>query len=86
MCCCWTNPPTISISRRWKYWKKASWNFAGALVLVTHDRYMMDRVSTIVLGLDGLGDAERFADYSQWESWQRAQEDAIGKQHPHGAR
>jgi len=26
-----------------------------------------------VLGLDGLGSAERFADYSQWEAWQRAQ-------------
>jgi ATP-binding cassette subfamily F protein uup len=25
-----------------------------------------------VLGLDGRGDAERFADYSQWEEWQRA--------------
>ena len=47
--------------------------FRGALVLVTHDRYMMDRVSTMVLGLDGLGHAERFADYSQWEPWQRAQ-------------
>src|SRR4029078_6900707 len=35
--------------------------FQGALVLVTHDRYMMDRVSTFVLGLDGLGEAERFA-------------------------
>ena len=28
--------------------------YRGALVLVTHDRYMLDRVSTIVLGLDGL--------------------------------
>ena len=27
--------------------------FRGALVLVTHDRYMLDRVSTVVLGLDG---------------------------------
>jgi ATP-binding cassette subfamily F protein uup len=45
--------------------------FRGALVLVTHDRYMLDRVSTTVLGLDGRGDAERFADYSQWETWQR---------------
>ena len=44
--------------------------YRGALVLVTHDRYMLDRVSTIVLGLDGLGSAESFADYSQWESWQ----------------
>ncbi len=44
--------------------------YRGALVLVTHDRYMLDRVSTIVLGLDGQGSAESFADYSQWESWQ----------------
>jgi ATP-binding cassette subfamily F protein uup len=48
--------------------------YRGALVLVTHDRYMLDRVSTIVLGLDGLGGAERFADYSQWDVWQRAQQ------------
>jgi ATP-binding cassette subfamily F protein uup len=42
-------------------------DFPGALVLVTHDRYMLDRVSTVVLGLDGEGGAEVFADYSQWE-------------------
>jgi len=47
--------------------------YRGALVLVTHDRYMLDRVSTVVFGLDGLGGAERFADYTQWESWQRSQ-------------
>ncbi len=44
--------------------------FRGSLVLVTHDRYMLDRVSTIVLGLDGQGTAQSFADYSQCESWQ----------------
>jgi ATP-binding cassette subfamily F protein uup len=44
--------------------------YAGALVLVTHDRYMLDRVSTVVLGLDGRCGAESFADYSQWEAWQ----------------
>ena len=43
--------------------------FRGSLVLVTHDRYMLDRVSTVVLGLDGQGGAGLFADYSQWESW-----------------
>ncbi len=43
--------------------------YTGALVLVTHDRYMLDRVSTVVLGLDGRGGAETFADYSQWEMW-----------------
>ena len=44
--------------------------YRGALVLVTHDRYMLDRVSTVVLGFDGMGEAERFADYSQWDVWQ----------------
>jgi ATP-binding cassette subfamily F protein uup len=44
--------------------------FPGSLVLVTHDRYMLDRVSTIVLGLDGNGGAQSFADYTQWEAWQ----------------
>ncbi len=44
--------------------------YSGALVLVTHDRYMLDRVSSIVLGLDGQGGAESFADYLQWESRQ----------------
>jgi ATP-binding cassette subfamily F protein uup len=35
---------------------------------------MLDRVSTVVLGLDGLGGVERFGDYSQWDVWQRAQQ------------
>lgn len=43
--------------------------FRGALVLVTHDRYLLDRVSTVVLGLDGSGGAGQFADYLQWEVW-----------------
>src|ERR1700761_1416906 len=47
--------------------------FSGALVLVTHDRFMLDRVSTQVLGLDGNGSAGSFADYSQWEQWQTLQ-------------
>ena len=45
-------------------------DFPGSLVLVTHDRYMLDRVSSIVLGLNGQGGAETFADYAQWEAWQ----------------
>jgi len=45
-------------------------DFPGSLVLVTHDRYMLERVSTIVLGLNGKGGADVFADYAQWEAWQ----------------
>jgi ABC transport system ATP-binding/permease protein len=39
--------------------------FPGALVLVTHDRYLLDRVSTQILALDGNGRADFFADYTQ---------------------
>ena len=40
--------------------------FEGGLVLVTHDRLMLDRVSTVILALDGEGGVERFADCAQW--------------------
>jgi ABC transport system ATP-binding/permease protein len=43
--------------------------FPGALILVTHDRYLLNRVASTVLGLDGRGNAGRFADYAQWEDW-----------------
>ena len=42
-------------------------DFPGALVLVSHDRYLLDRVSTVVIGLDG-GPGGVYADYSQWEA------------------
>src|ERR1700723_4540551 len=59
--------PTLEILEESLLW------YRGALVLITHDRYMLDRVSTVVFGLDGLGQSERFADYSQWDAWQIAQ-------------
>ncbi len=46
--------------------------FPGALVLVTHDRYLLDRVSTAVMGLDGRGGAGFFADFAQWHAWDAA--------------
>jgi ATP-binding cassette subfamily F protein uup len=42
--------------------------FDGGLVLVTHDRFMLERVSTMILALDGAGGAAVFADYAQWEA------------------
>jgi len=44
--------------------------FPGALILVTHDRWLLDRVSTMMLALDGTGNAEWFADFAQWEAAQ----------------
>jgi ATP-binding cassette subfamily F protein uup len=52
--------------------EEALMEFSGAVVLVTHDRHLLDRVTNSVLGLDGLGDAALFADYMQWEQWRAA--------------
>jgi len=42
-------------------------DFPGAVILVTHDRLMLDSVSTQILALDGKGATEFFADYEQCE-------------------
>jgi ATP-binding cassette subfamily F protein uup len=47
-------------------------NFPGTLILVTHDRYMLDKLSSVLWALDGKGEIKDFADFEQWE---RAQND-----------
>jgi ATP-binding cassette subfamily F protein uup len=54
-------------------------DFPGALVLVTHDRYLLNRVASTVLGLDGRGNTGRFADYAQWEDW-LVEQDELGRE------
>ena len=46
--------------------------FPGALVLVTHDRYLLDRVSTRLLALEGDGRATLYADFDQWQASREA--------------
>ncbi len=41
-------------------------DFPGALVLVTHDRVLLDGVATLLLGLDGQGGTAFCADVEQW--------------------
>jgi ATP-binding cassette subfamily F protein uup len=43
--------------------------FPGSLVLVTHDRWLLDRVSTQILALDCDGHSQWFADLAQWETF-----------------
>src|SRR5262245_52850747 len=44
--------------------------FEGAVVLVTHDRFMLDRVCTEILGLDGNGRVGHYGDSAQWQAAQ----------------
>jgi len=41
-------------------------DFPGSIVLVTHDRYLLDQVTNRILGLDGEGGVYNFVDYTQW--------------------
>jgi ABC transport system ATP-binding/permease protein len=40
--------------------------FAGALVMVSHDRELLDRLCTEVVGLDGRGEAALYGSVNQW--------------------
>ncbi len=44
--------------------------FRGAIVLITHDRLLLDNLSDRLLCLDGRGGARFFADHDQWRAWQ----------------
>lgn len=43
--------------------------FPGAVILISHDRFMLDQISNVILGL-GMGEKPQLlADYSQWEAF-----------------
>ncbi|MBI5488504.1 MAG: ABC-F family ATP-binding cassette domain-containing protein [Deltaproteobacteria bacterium] len=54
-------------------------DFPGALVLVSHDRYLVDRVCTTLLSLDGEGGTSYLADLAQWEAERKERRDAAPK-------
>ncbi|MFA9478804.1 ABC-F family ATP-binding cassette domain-containing protein [Phycisphaerales bacterium AB-hyl4] len=56
-------------------------DFPGAIMLVTHDRFMLDRLSTDILALDGAGGAKFYAELAQW---QNAQDEAESRQKKRG--
>ena len=44
-------------------------DFPGAILLITHDRFMLDRIATEYLALDGHGHAKEFAGFEMWQEW-----------------
>ncbi|HAC09823.1 MAG TPA: ABC transporter ATP-binding protein, partial [Phycisphaerales bacterium] len=46
--------------------EEALLDFPGALVLVTHDRFMLERIATEYVGLDDAGGAKIFQTHQQW--------------------
>lgn len=46
--------------------EEAVLEFPGALVLVTHDRFMLERIATEYVGLDDAGGARSFMSFEHW--------------------
>lgn len=46
-------------------------DFPGAVILVTHDRAMMDRIADQLIAIDGSNQPQRFNDTSAWLTWRK---------------
>ena len=51
--------------------EEALLDFPGAILLITHDRFMLDRIATEYLALDGKGHTKEFAGFEMWQEWQK---------------
>ncbi|MCA9524391.1 MAG: ABC-F family ATP-binding cassette domain-containing protein [Myxococcales bacterium] len=54
-------------------------DFPGAMVLVSHDRYLLDQVCNLTIGLHPGGAAELYADYWQWDDERQARKSPRSK-------
>jgi ATP-binding cassette subfamily F protein uup len=52
--------------------EEALLDFPGAILLITHDRFMLDRIATEYLALDGKGHTKEFAGFEMWQEWQKS--------------
>jgi len=48
--------------------EKGLLEFPGAIVLITHDRHMLDAVCTLLVGLHGNGECGIYSSFAQWEA------------------
>ena len=52
-CCCSMSPPTTLTSRRCGRWRRRCSNFPGCAVVISHDRWFLDRIATHILAFEG---------------------------------
>ena len=52
-CCCSTSRPTTSTSTRCARSKRRCCSFAGCAVVISHDRWFLDRIATHILAFEG---------------------------------
>ena len=66
-CCCSTSRPTTSTSRRCARSKKRCSSFPGCAVVISHDRWFLDRIATHILAFEGDSEVVWFeGNYSEY--------------------
>ena len=71
-CCCSTSRPTTSTSTRCARSRTRSSSFAGCLVVVSHDRWFLDRIATHIIAFEGDSEVVWFAgNYADYEADRR---------------
>ena len=82
-----TSQPTTSTCLPWASWRSFYWTFPGCLLLVSHDRYFMDKLVDHVFVLDGEGGVRDFpGNYTQYRTKADAEEKAASNEQAAAAR
>ena len=72
-CCCSTSRPTTSTSTRCARSRRRCSSFAGCAVVISHDRWFLDRVATHVLAFEGDSQVRWFeGNFEAYEEHRRA--------------
>ena len=67
--CSSTSPPTTSTSTPCARWRTRCWSFAGCAVVISHDRWFLDRIATHMLAFEDEGAVVWFeGNYADYEA------------------
>ena len=68
-CCSWTSRRTTSTSTRCARWRRRSLDFGGCAVVISHDRWFLDRIATHILAFEGDSQTVWFeGNYQEYEA------------------
>ena len=65
-CCCWTSRPTIWTPKASPGWSTRCSDYAGTVMIVTHDRYFLDNVTGWILEIERGRGYPFEGNYSSW--------------------
>jgi len=81
--CSWTSPPTTWTSTPCGRLEEALENFGGCAVVISHDRWFLDRIATHILAFEGNSQVVFFQDnWSEYEA-NRKKRLGVAAERPH---